>query len=197
MKNKLVCLLGMSASGKDSLYRVLVKEYEFKGVVSTTTRPMRTNEKDGIDYYFVGETAFSNLIKENKLVEYRYYNTIENGQPATWHYGITKDEIDLEKDNHVVVCDLKGLQDLTKYFGEENIISVYIHASEKSRRLRAIIRDTNFEEAEWQRRLKDDEEKFKGVFDIVDFDVINDDLTTCVNDLMGLLRYMLTRDKYN
>lgn len=187
MQYKLICLLGASAAGKDSVYRILIKEYGYRGVISTTTRPIRSTETNGREYYFVTKEEFQKLKDTDQLIEYRTYNTIKDGQPDLWEYGITKSEIDLNKSNHVVVCDLKGLCDLINYFGKNNVISIFINASEKSRRLRAIVRDYNFEEAEWQRRQKDDLEKFKGVENIVDKVIYNYDLANCINEIVNFL----------
>ena len=192
MSHKLVCLLGASASGKDSIMRVLVKEYGFKPVISTTTRPIRSNETQGKDYYFVNDNLFNWMLENDKLIEHRTYNTIQDGKSAVWQYGITKSEINLSEGNHVVVCDLKGLEDLTKYFGKENIISIFIAASENSRRLRAIARDEKFEEKEWQRRKENDDKIFENVAQKVDYWIENDRFHFCVDDLVVFLKNNLT-----
>ncbi|MCB0149960.1 MAG: guanylate kinase, partial [Caldilineaceae bacterium] len=44
--------------------------YPFYFVVTATTRPMRPNEVDGIDYHFVSVGDFAEMIENNELLEY-------------------------------------------------------------------------------------------------------------------------------
>lgn len=52
--SKLFCIMGKSASGKDTIFKRLVKdrELDLKTVVSYTTRPMREGEREGVEYPF-------------------------------------------------------------------------------------------------------------------------------------------------
>ena len=181
--NYIIAITGKSASGKDSIARVLANQYNYKYVVSTTTRPMRSNEQQGINYHFISDEEFQRLIDNNMLIEYRYYDAIENGRKKRWHYGITKDEINLDKQSAVVVVDLKGLEDLKKYFGNK-IISFYIDVPEEERRLRAMARDIKFEEEEFIRRCADDDIRFKNVKHKVDAIIRNIDFNQCIKDIV-------------
>ena len=42
--------MGKSASGKDSVYRELMKKFPFEKIIMYTTRPMRQDEKNGVQY---------------------------------------------------------------------------------------------------------------------------------------------------
>ena len=185
--NFIIAITGKSSSGKDAVARVLSSK-GYKYVVSTTTRPMRSNEQNGVDYYFVNNSHFKGLMDNDKLVEYRSYNTINNGKPTVWHYGIERTEIDLNSSNYVCVVDLIGLQDLKDEYGS-SVISFYIDVDDEKRQMRALARDRNFELAEWNRRLKDDEVKFKNVDKIIDKTVKNDDFDNCVNDIVKDIDY--------
>lgn len=181
--NHIIALCGMSASGKDTVQKILQQLYGYKPIVSITTRPKRTGEQDGVAYYFKSEEEFKVLMDNNQLVEYRIYNTIQDGKPTTWYYGIEKGEIDLKNHKHVVVVDLQGLRDIKKQY-ESSVISIYIDSDEESRRLRAIARDANFELAEWNRRLEDDKRVFANVEKEVDYWVLNYDFKECVNSII-------------
>lgn len=162
MNNKIICLLGMSAAGKDTTARLFKYFYNIDTLISHTTRPIRSNEKDKEDYYFISDKQMNNMINNQELIEYRTYNTIQNGEQATWQYGLSKKEVDnkLNK-NHVITCvDLTGYDDLLKYVGKDRIIPIYIHSSYSNRLLRAIARDKNFERKEFDRRYQDDLTKF-------------------------------------
>lgn len=70
-----------SGAGKTTLCRLISKRYkEIIYSVSATTRPPRSNEKDGIDYFFLSNETFREWIKEEKFVEWakvhnHYYGT--------------------------------------------------------------------------------------------------------------------------
>lgn len=177
--NYIIAVTGKSSSGKDSIGRVLSNQHGYKYVVSTTTRPMRSNETNHVDYHFVSEDIFKTLIDKNKLVEYRYYDTIQDGLPSRWYYGIERSEINLEEHSYVCVVDLVGLEDLKREFGHK-VVSIYIDVPEEIRRIRAIARDRFFEEDEWKRRNADDDIKFKDVEKIVDAVVINNSFDECL-----------------
>lgn len=186
--NFIIALVGKSSCGKDSIARVLASQHGYKYVVSTTTRPMRSNDVNHIDYHFVSDEEFQQLIDNDKLVEYRYYDTITNGKNTRWHYGIEKDEIDLDKHSYVAVVDLQGLKDLEDVYGNR-VISIYVDVPEEVRRIRAIARDRNFEEAEWNRRNKDDNIKFENVDMLVDVTVKNINFDECVSKVLFYINH--------
>lgn len=183
----IIAITGKSASGKDSIARVLSYLCGYKIVVSTTTRPKRSNETNHVEYHFVSDEEFQKLINNNQLIEYRVYHTIENDKPAIWHYGITKDEIDLNKFSYICVVDLKGLSDLKKYFPGK-IISFFINVKDEDRKLRAIARDRNFELAEWDRRAEDDKRIFKDVEKVVDYIIDNNNFSECIKSILAYLK---------
>lgn len=54
-KIKLIAVVGKSGSGKDYLSSFWAKERDYHKVVSSTTRPPREGEINGIDYNFISE----------------------------------------------------------------------------------------------------------------------------------------------
>ena len=154
----IVILMGMSAVGKDSVRRVLERDYGYSNIVSYTSRGMRVGEEDGIDYHFVSKKEFEDMIKNNDMKEYRSYEAKLGGINDTWFYGIKKFELDDSKD-YVVVIDLVGAENIINYFGKENCILVYLDVSEKVREIRARNRGS-FDETEWNRRLLADYKDF-------------------------------------
>ena len=51
--NTIICILGRSGVGKDTLANVVCDELNLKKVVSRTTREPREREKDGVNYFFL------------------------------------------------------------------------------------------------------------------------------------------------
>ena len=155
----IVILTGMSAVGKDSVRRVLESDpFGYKNIVSYTSRPMRENEIDLVDYQFVSKEKFNELIDNNEMIEYRNYETNWCGRGETWFYGIRKFNLDENKD-YVVVIDLTGAESIINYFGEENCVVVYLDAPDKVREVRARERGS-FDQTEWNRRLLADYKDF-------------------------------------
>ena len=150
-------LCGKSASGKDSLLKELVKG-GFEPIVSYTSRPMREGEQEGREYHFTDREAFEQMIRDDKLIEYRTYDTLVGNVPDTWYYGMVKQEFDKDKD-YVVVLDLDGAENFIRYAGRENCLVCYINAHYSNRTARAMQRGS-FDETEWKRRMKADDEDF-------------------------------------
>jgi len=84
--------------------------------VSHTTRPLHDGEKEGVNYYFVDNTTFSQL----RLVEKVSY--------SAHLYGLSKDEVQTKVNQHpisVVDVDLEGFEQLKKFLAER-LESIYI-----------------------------------------------------------------------
>ncbi len=182
----ILVLVGKSSSGKDTLMKELVKSNNFVGVVSSTSRPMREYEINGVDYHFISDEEFLNKIKNEEFLEYRTYETLFEGCSKTWYYGTEKKSIDLSK-NCVLVLDLNGLKDLKSYFPDEKIIGIYLHCPTEMRKARAKKRGS-FCKSEWDRRLKADKNDFENVYLEVDY-VLNsskniDELLIDIKDIL-------------
>lgn len=61
MTKKIVTLTGPSCSGKSTLVNMLLKQGDFTEIVSTTTRPPRKGEVDGVTYHFVSLDEFQKI----------------------------------------------------------------------------------------------------------------------------------------
>jgi guanylate kinase len=78
----LVVLSGPSGAGKDA---VLI-ELKRRGVpchftVTATTRTRRAGEREGVDYHFLTESAFLQLIESGGLLEHKLYDGTYRGVP--------------------------------------------------------------------------------------------------------------------
>ena len=73
---KIYYLLGKSATGKDTLYKKLMRDASLglKSAVMYTTRPKRSGEKDGVDYHFIDEAELSRLREAGLVIEERTYH---------------------------------------------------------------------------------------------------------------------------
>ena len=48
----IIVLVGASGSGKSTLEKLICKEFDMNKIISSTTRPMRKNEVNNVDYHF-------------------------------------------------------------------------------------------------------------------------------------------------
>jgi guanylate kinase len=78
----LVVLSGPSGAGKDAVLDEMARRgHRFHRVVTCTTRPPRENEREGVDYFFVGDAAFDKLIAEDGLLEHAVVYGHRSGVP--------------------------------------------------------------------------------------------------------------------
>ncbi len=72
VKGSILVVSGPSGSGKTSLARAVCEEFGDKAYfsISTTTRPIRDGEKDGVDYFFVSKEEFLKDIEEGYFLEW-------------------------------------------------------------------------------------------------------------------------------
>ena len=147
-----IILTGYSSVGKDKMQSILTKMFNYKPIVSHTTRPKRVNEVNHKDYHFVTEAEFNDIM----FLETRSYDTIFEGIAQTWFYGTSLKELD-KKGDRVCIKDLEGAIKLKEHIKDS--IIVYIEVPEEIRKQRAIERGS-FCELEFTRRVEQDTKDF-------------------------------------
>lgn len=159
---KIFLLMGKSSSGKDTIYRELIKTKELglKKIVSYTTRPMREGETDGVQYLFKNEEEYKKLRADNKIIEERAYDT----KCGIWRYFTADDgQIDLKDGDYLIIGTLESYCYIRDYFGKGNVVPVYIDTNAKIRLERAMHREEQQENPRYDemcRRFLADEEDF-------------------------------------
>ena len=186
---KIFCLMGKSSSGKDTIFKKIRddKELNLKPIVSYTTRPKRTNETNGVEYFFINEKELNKFEKEDKVIEKRVYHTVH----GDWYYCTINDEqIDLESNNYLLITTLESYKSLKDYFGEDKVYPLYIHVEDGIRLQRALDREKNQENPNFDelcRRFLADSTDFS-VEKLKESDVnkeyINIDLQQCIEDII-------------
>ena len=130
--HKLFCIMGETASGKDTLTKKLCEDTGMKSIVSYTTRPRRTNEGD--THIFVDDSVYEqmkdNLAAYTEINGFRYWTTIEQIY-----------------DNDIYIIDPNGLETLENLGLEDiDLCSIYINVPIDIRLERALYRGDSLED---------------------------------------------------
>ena len=183
MNNQIIVLCGKSGAGKDTLAQMLKERLGYNFVVSHTTRPMRDGESEGNPYWFIDQTTMMTMHADEELIEMRRYET----EFGAWYYAVHESAIEDDK-QYVVVLDIMGLMEFREHF-DDRIVGIYIHVDDELREQRAKQRG-GFDQAEWDRRSKDDEIVFskEAVYRACDHVVYNqDDIEEAYEAIVDLL----------
>lgn len=80
MDPRLFVLSGPSGVGKSSLVKnLLASNSNLRLAVSATTRAKRKGEREGLDYYFIDDVTFDNLLRKDAFVEWALVHGNRNG----------------------------------------------------------------------------------------------------------------------
>ncbi len=178
-ENIMVILSSPSGVGKTTLTKKIQQKYQsFKISVSHTTRQPRSNEVDGVDYFFVSKDKFKDLIKKDKF--YEYAKIFEN------YYGTLKESVNktILKNDILFDIDWQGTKQLSK-FSNLNLIKIYLITDKKELKQRLIKRNQNSEE-EIEKRFKayDDDITHWSDYDYV---IINKNLEVCFRQIEEII----------
>lgn len=154
-------VMGKSASGKDTIYKMLRERLpQIRTVVPYTTRPIRAGEQDGVEYHFVTGKRLNELEKQGKVIEMRTYQTVY----GPWSYATVDDgQIDLERQDYFMIGTLESYEGTRNYFGADALVPLYIEVEDGERLCRALNRERQQEKpkyAELCRRFLADEADF-------------------------------------
>ena len=190
---RLICLMGKSSTGKDTIYKKLLerKDLALRKVVPYTTRPIRVGEQEGREYHFTDEKGFMALKESGKVVEDRAYETCH----GLWRYFTVDDgAISLEESDYLVIGTLEAYRKLREYFGEAKVLPVLVELDDGERLSRALQRERKQEYPKYEemcRRFLADSEDFSRQ-KIADAGIVrvfyNDDLARCIGEIVEYIK---------
>lgn len=146
---KIFCVLGKSSSGKDTIYKRLLEDERIalRKIVPYTTRPIRAGEENGVEYFFTTKEELEALKSQGKVIECRSYQTYH----GEWNYYTVKDkQIDLDAYNYIIIGTLESFVEITKYFGSDVVIPIYIEVNDGERLQRALDREREQDEPKYE-----------------------------------------------
>jgi len=180
MKPLLLILSAPSGTGKTTLARRLVAAHPGAVFsVSYTTRAPRGHEKDGVDYHFVSEERFQQMIGEGAFVEW--------AKVHGHHYGTPRSSIDGAQGLVVFDIDVQGGETIKKQHPDAvRALILPPSLAELERRLRA--RSTD-DDATVRRRLHAAQIEMRlARLAGYEYWVVNDDLDRAYGDLEAIVR---------
>lgn len=146
---RIFCIIGKSSSGKDTIYKKLLKNpaLRLRKIVPYTTRPIREGERDGEEYHFSTTEELERFRGEGKIIECRSYDTIY----GIWHYFMVKDDrINLEKEDYIIIGTLQSYLMTRNYFGADKVVPIYIELEDGERLSRALRRERHQKEPKYE-----------------------------------------------
>ena len=177
----LIVISGPSGSGKDTVVKRLMELHpEIEVSVSATTRPMRSGEKEGVNYFYLSREEFERRIQAGEILEYAEY--CEN------YYGTPKSEVDKRIENGItviLVIEVIGAGNIKKLYPDA--VTIFVRPpsyGELEERLRG--RGTETEES-IQKRLARAVEEMEYAVDYNEV-VINDTVDECAEEIYSLIQ---------
>ena len=185
---KMVYLMGKSSTGKDTVYKQLLKNpfLQLKKIVPYTTRPIRAGETEGEEYFFTDERGFENLKAQGKVIEDRAYHTYHG---LSRYFTVDDGNIDLENNNYIIIGTLESYLKTREYFGKAKVLPILLEVDDGVRLQRALDRERRQENPKYEelcrRYLADaedfSEEKIKKADITLRFS--NDNLEKCLSEI--------------
>ena len=178
-KGKLFIISGASGVGKSTvLSKVMAARQDLEFSVSATTRAPRPGERDGVNYYFVTEDKFREMIAANEFLEYDEHNKTL--------YGTPKSQVEEKLVRGHVILDIEpnGAMNVRRRYPDAILIFIMPPSWEA---LEARLRGRgDTDEAQVQTRLTrarweiDQADKY-------DYQVVNDQVDTCVAEVLKII----------
>lgn len=182
MKGNILVISGPSGSGKSSLMKELLKDIKDSYFsISSTTRPIREGEQDGVNYHFISKAEFEQDIDAGFFLEWakvhdNYYGTSLKPILKELHEG------------KLVICDIdvQGHKIAREKFGNL-ITSVFITTpDQKSLKERLVNRGTDSSEVIDKRLLNAVSEMTR--MREYDYLLVNDDFNATLTSLLAIAK---------
>lgn len=189
MKGKIIILSAPSGTGKSTIISKLIEDPMLRlgFSVSATSRKPRGGEKHGIDYFFLTESHFKELVEKGEFVEWEevYSGTC---------YGTLESEVNRVTDagdNLIMDVDVKGALNIKKKYGEDALTIFIMPPSIEELESRLRGRGTDSDETILKRLAKSEYEMtFAREFDEI---VVNDQLDQAVEKTRSLIENFIDR----
>lgn len=181
--------MGKSGTGKNTIYKKILEKTDLSKLIPYTTRPIRENEIDKVDYNFVSEKEKDSLLKEGKVLEIRNYDTVF----GIWSYFTVNDDLWKKNNDQIIIGTLDTYINLKRNCTDREIIPIYIVVEDGERLERSLKREQNEKSPKYKemcRRFIADEEDFSEdrlEAAKIEYRFINDDLDETVDEIIEFI----------
>tara|TARA_Y200000002_G_scaffold313652_1_gene271169 strand:- start:213 stop:746 length:534 start_codon:yes stop_codon:yes gene_type:complete len=170
----IIIFSGPSGVGKSTIINELINHKDLYFSVSHTTREKRHNEENGVDYFFISEDEFNNLINNDFFIEYEKYGTD--------FYGTGMDQ--LSTSNPITVLDVE-VNGATKLLNEnKSFIGIFIDIENEE--LIERLKERGHDEEFINKRMNLANEQRSKINEF-DFIVKNVDINTTVKEIIDII----------
>jgi len=170
----IIIFSGPSGVGKSTIINELINHKDLYFSVSHTTREKRHNEENGVDYFFINEDEFNNLINNDFFIEYEKYGTD--------FYGTGMDQ--LSTSNPITVLDVE-VNGATKLLNEnKSFIGIFIDIENDE--LIERLKDRGHDNEFINKRMNLANEQRNKISEF-DFIVKNVDINTTVKEILDII----------
>ena len=170
----IIIFSGPSGVGKSTIINELINHKDLYFSVSHTTREKRHNEENGVDYFFINEDEFNNLINNDFFIEYEKYGTD--------FYGTGMDQ--LSTSNPITVLDVE-VNGATKLLNEnKSFIGIFIDIENEE--LIERLKDRGHDNEFINKRMNLANEQRNKISEF-DFIVKNVDINTTVKEILDII----------
>jgi guanylate kinase len=187
-KPVLVIISGPSGVGKDVTLNLMKEQgAPFYFVVTATTRPIRPNEVNGVDYHFVTMGEFAEMITQGELLEY----AVVYGD----YKGIPKKHLRqaLESGQDVIMrIDVQGAATMRKLI--PNAVTIFLTAENEDELVRRLNERKTEPPDQLKMRIATARQEMRSVIEF-DYMVVNreDQLQDTVNQVLAIIQAEKTR----
>ena len=187
----MIILSSPSGAGKTTLVKLLSERKGFVTSISHTTRTPRSNEVDGLDYYFVDIEKFEKMINGREFLEYA--KVFKN------FYGTTKTNIleELNKGNNVIFdIDWQGTNQIISQKLKNKLLTFFILPPSREELFKRLSNRDMKDKLIAEERMKQFD---KDVFHWKDYDyvIINNDLEVCYKQISDYIDCEINKKKSN
>lgn len=178
----LTVISGFSGAGKDTVKNALVEKYKdiYAVSISATTRDPRPGEKEGVDYFFVEEEKFRDMISKEEFYEHAVYQNHFYGTPRKY----VDEQLALGKDV-ILIIDVQGGRQIKERFPDSVLIFL---TPPSAKELKKRLEGRKTESADQiQGRLRQAVEEAKEM-PYYDYILINDTVEDCAERLHRVIQ---------
>lgn len=190
MSGTLFIIAAPSGTGKTTLVRSLCARVpDLRVSISCTTRPQRPGEQDGVDYYFIDDATFDEMVANGQFLEHERVFGYHYGTPRQWV------EEQLRAGNDIILeIDWQGARDVHALLPERTV-SIFILPpafATLEQRLHGRGQD---DAGTIRRRMRDALAELSHYREF-DYLVINDELERAVSELGQIVAYRRRGERY-